>query len=131
MLTFIYGLVSSRDGGNLIWYVGQSFRVQERFGRHHLRESNGAKGKWVQKELAEGFAVSYRILEECPDEAAANVREDAWIDACRKINSGLTNGIFGSRVNAKRAKFLAKCLAESREQLERDREWVASLGMKP
>ena len=120
-MIFIYALVSSRDGESTVWYVGQSVDVQARFDKHQSKISRGRRGRWIQKELAHGFTVRPRLIEECPDKMTANAREAYWIDFFRKLNPQLTNGTSDPR--NRRGTSLSKVVKEQRQRLKQDRKW--------
>jgi hypothetical protein len=121
---FIYALVSTRDGGNAVWYVGQSVDVQGRFEKHHLKDAKAGRKKasWIRAELEAGFTVYPRVVEECTT-ANANEREAFWIEFFARTNAGLTNGTNGTG-SAQRRRWLDKVAVEQRAQLESDREWL-------
>ena len=132
---FIYALVSTRD--NLPRYVGQSVDVFGRL-RIHMqclkpspdrRDAAATFGKpvydWIRGEVNAGFQIEARILEECPDKYAADKREAYWISQLRGQGHQLTNETTG---NGRRTQaWRAKTLAEQREALVRDKEWLEDL----
>jgi hypothetical protein len=131
---FIYALVSTRDKKPS--YVGQSLDVEGRL-KVHLqclnlqptrRDAAATFGKpvydWIKSEVAAGFQIESRILEECPDKSTADKQETFWIAKIREAGYALHNGTNGS--GRRTSAWRAKVLAEQRAQLERDRQWVAN-----
>ena len=124
---FIYALVSERDGRQMPYYVGQALEPDLRLNVDHLKKiTNSAKGRWIQKELSAGFAVGFRLLEECPDKATADERECYWIEVFRSHNPDLTNtGSGNKRAQAENWKArLQKAAVKHRAQLAKDKEWL-------
>ncbi len=130
---FIYALVSTRD--DRPGYIGQSVDVE---GRHkiHLqclnpdperRDAASTFGKpvyeWIRSEIAAGFRIETRIIEETPDNFTADDREGFWIAKLRAAGYTLHNSTGG---NGRRTpKWREKVLARDREQLASDREWLS------
>lgn len=124
---FIYALVSSRDDFRFPWYVGQTVDCQHRIA-DHLRECQlfkTAQALWTRQELAEGFKVEIRIIEET-DKDSAHDREEFWITTLRKVNKGLKNSTNGN-AHRGRKEYLAKVQAAQREQMKGHARWLADL----
>jgi len=119
---FIYALVSTRDG-NLPWYIGQSVDVFGRLKKHGL-SGHASKVEWIAKELAAGFEIQARVLEECSSQALANEREVFWINRFLTVNPDLLNGTRGG--SPTRPAYLQSILAQQREAMANDAQWLAA-----
>jgi hypothetical protein len=124
---FIYALVSSRDGFRLPWYVGQTVDCQHRIA-DHLRECQQfktAQAFWTRQELADGFKVEYRIIEET-DKDNAHAREEFWITKMSTVNKNLKNSTAGNN-HSGREKHLARVQPIQREEMKAHGPWLADL----
>ena len=124
---FIYALVSSREFERTVWYVGQSVDVDRRFTLHTngQRREGSRKCAWFNKEIADGFTVTAKLIEECRDQFTADEREAYWIGFFRDRNPLLTNGTTGAQ--SQRFAELAKVQEKCRKRLVQDREWLDKL----
>ena len=77
---------------------------------------------WIREERNAGFDVQPRIVEECPDQSTATVREAHYIELLRAKGHKLTNSTQGNGQGS-RAAWLTKVLLTQREQMRCDREW--------
>jgi hypothetical protein len=121
---FIYALVSTRDGGVLPWYVGQSVDVFGRLKKHGL-SGHASKVAWLRAEREAGFEIQARVLEECGSQSQANDREAFWINHFQAINPQLLNGTRGGKPG--RVEYLQSIQAEQRTAMAADAEWLTSL----
>jgi hypothetical protein len=120
----VYALVSTRDGGRLPWYIGQSVDVFGRLKKHVL-SGHAGKVEWMRAERDAGFEIQARILEECDSQAGANDREAYWIGRFMTVNPNLLNGTRGG--SPARPAYLQSILAQQRAAMAADATWLASL----
>ena len=107
----------------MVWYVGKSVDVLQRFKVHHL--SNSKVAEWIEREHADGFAVRPRLVEECFHSVGAVERETHWIGVFRQLNAGLLNTI--NNTSESHAAHLKKVCNEQRGRLFEDQKWLSQI----
>lgn len=85
----IYGLRDPRDG--LIYYVGKSKRMMQRYNQHiYRRSTNADKQAWIDGLRVAGLHPKIEVLEES-DESDWQEAEQFWIAHGRELGWPLTN----------------------------------------
>lgn len=95
-ISYVYGLFSSRDSA--IRYIGYSCQPKDRLA-DHIKESRRLmyhRHKWIQKEILDGFKISYNILGLSKNEFIGNL-ETKFIKEYKEKGFKLVNGNDGGK----------------------------------